>query len=86
MCLFWPPQGRGSFQGRDQIQATLAMTSVAAAVTPDPLTHCARSGIEPASQCCRDATDAVAPWQELQQEWGFFNNFFLLLNASLTKY
>ena len=32
---------------------------------PDPLTHCAGLGIEPASWCCRDATNPGAPQQEL---------------------
>ena len=38
------------------------------------LTHCARRGIEPASQCSQDAADPIAPQQELQhlafQYWG----------------
>ena len=29
------------------------------------LTHCARLGIEPASQCSRD--NPIVPWQDLQQ-------------------
>ena len=36
------------FPGQDQIQA-VAETYAAAAATPDPLTHCARTGIKPAS-------------------------------------
>ena len=31
------------------------------------LTHYARPGIEPVSQCSRDAADSVVPWQELMQ-------------------
>ena len=45
--------------GIRQIWATLP-TYAAAATTPDPLTHCARSGIEPASWPWRDP-----PTQEL---------------------
>ena len=32
------------------------------------LTHCYRLGIEPASQCCQDAADPVAPQPGLQQD------------------
>ena len=53
-----------SSQTRDQIQAAI-VTCVAAATTPDPLTHCARSGIEPTSWRCRDTTDPVAPQRDL---------------------
>ena len=42
---------------RDQIPATVA-------AVPDPLIHCARSGIEPVSWHCRDAADPiVAQWE-----------------------
>ena len=33
----------------------------------DPLTHRAGPGMQPVSWCCRDATDAVVPWQELRE-------------------
>ena len=32
---------------------------------PDPLTHCAGPGIEPASQCSRDAANPTVPQQAL---------------------
>ena len=34
------------------------------AATPDPLTHCARPGIEPASWLCGDTTSPAAPQWE----------------------
>ena len=42
-----------------------------AAAMPDPLTHCAGLGIEPATWFCRDAADSVALQWELQiiQSW-----------------
>ena len=57
LFLSWPPLSIWSSQARDQIRAAVA--------TPDPLTHCAGLGIEPASWCCRDATNPGAPQQEL---------------------
>ena len=53
------------FLTRDQTQTAIAVYATAVA-TPDPPTHCARPGIEPASRCYRDATDHIAPHQELQ--------------------
>ena len=41
------PVAYGSSQARDQILAT-AVTYAATVATPDPLTYCAGSGIEPA--------------------------------------
>ena len=49
---------------QDQIRA-MVLTYAAAAVTPDPLTHCARPGIEPVSWRCRDAANPTVPQQEL---------------------
>ena len=40
------------------------------------LIHCAGHGIEPASWCCRDAADPIAPWQELLKVAFFFFFFF----------
>ena len=57
---FWPPHGLWSFQARDQIWASAA-TYTTAVATPDPLTHCARLGIEPVSWHRRGATNPVAP-------------------------
>ena len=37
--------------------------TIAAAATRDP--QLTRLGIEPTSQCCRDATGPGVPWQEL---------------------
>ena len=49
---------------RDQIQVTVATYAIAA--TLDPLTHCARQGMEPASWLCEDAPDpTVSPWELL---------------------
>ena len=50
-------------QGSDQ---SCSCTYTKAAAMLDP--YCARPGIEPASQCCRDATDPVA----LQREFPIF--------------
>ena len=36
-----------------------------AVATVDPLTHCARPGIEPLSQCSQEAADPVVPQREL---------------------
>ena len=52
------------YLARDQIQAAAASYTTAAAVL-NPLTHCARLGIEPASLCSRDIADPAAPQQEL---------------------
>ena len=56
----------GSPWVRDQIRAAVATYHAAVAV-PDPLAHGARLGIEPASWCCRDATDPFMPHQGLQK-------------------
>ena len=45
-------------------QATVAAYAMAVAM-PDPLTHCARLGIKPASWHCRDTANPVVPQQEL---------------------
>ena len=45
------------------------------------LTHCARLGMEPVSQCFQDATDRIAPQQELQ-----FFPFYLYLFIYLFTY
>ena len=47
-----------SSQARGQIWI-IFVTYATAMAKPDPLTHCAGLGIEPASWCCRDATDPV---------------------------
>ena len=51
---FWPSCSVWSSWSRDQIQAAVVICAAATAM-PDPLTHCARPRIEPASWCCRDA-------------------------------
>ena len=61
-CLFFfffgHPSAYGSSQARDKIwNTTAAMLG--------PLTHCAGTGIEPLSWCCRDTTHPVGPQQEL---------------------
>jgi len=40
------------------------VTYVAAAATPDPLTHCAGPRVKHASWCYRDTVDPIAPQQE----------------------
>jgi len=72
-CLFFflvTPRHMGvwSSWARDQIRDSV-VTYAAAAATQDPLTHCAKPGIELASWQCRDSTDPVAPWQELQEDF-----------------
>ena len=62
--FFWLPCGIWRSQARDQIWAAVA-TYATAEVTPDPLTHCARPGIEPVSWCYRDAADPIVPQREL---------------------
>ena len=58
--LFWPPCGIWNSQARDQIQHTVVTYATAAAM-PDPLTHCARPGIEPTSWCCKDSANPMLP-------------------------
>ena len=58
--LFWPPHGIWNSQARDQIWAAVVIYAAAVA-TPDPLTHCARPGIEPVSWCCKDTANPIAP-------------------------
>ena len=65
-------------QARDQIQATVA-TYVAAAATPDLLTHCAGPGIKPASWHCRDAANPIVPQWELLFIYFFKVSFELVL-------
>ena len=60
------PSAIGSSQARDQIGAAVVTYTITVAA-PDPLTHCARPGMEPASWGCRDSTNAIAPQQELQE-------------------
>ena len=62
---FWPPHGIWISQAQDQIQGTIT-TEAAAAATLDPLTHCARLGIKPMSQCFQEAADPLTPQRELQ--------------------
>ena len=50
-------------QGSDLSHAASYATAVAAR---DPLTHCARLRIEPATQRSQDAAGPVSPQQELQ--------------------
>ena len=57
----WPPRGIWSSRARDQIRAAAVTT---AAATPDPLTHRAGPGSQPASWHCRDTTDPAAPQRE----------------------
>lgn len=65
----------------DQIQAAVA-TYTAAMATPNPVTHCAGLGIEPAPWCCRDAANPIAP-----QRCNIFLSFFLfyLLDFNLRE-
>ena len=49
---------------QDRIQGIVA-TYAAAVATSAPLTHCARPGVEPVSQGCRDAADPIVPQWEL---------------------
>lgn len=57
------PRHRSS-RARGQIRAEVATYAAAAAL--GPLTHGSRLGIEPASWCCRDATNPAGPQRELQ--------------------
>ena len=45
---------------------TAGATYTTAVATPDPLTSCARLGIEPTPQCSGDTVSPVAPQWELQ--------------------
>ena len=56
ISFFWLPLGIWSSQARGQIRAIAAVMG--------SLTHCARPGIRPASQHCRDSTDPVVPQRE----------------------
>ena len=57
--LFWPLHSIWSSHARDQIQVTVVTYAAGAAGS------CAWQGIEPASQCSRDATDPLVPQWEL---------------------
>ena len=57
------PHGIWSSPARDQIQAVLQLKLQ----LQQSLTHWARPGIEPVSQCSQDATDAIAPQGELPE-------------------
>ena len=60
---FWLSHGIWSFWARDQIR-TVATTYAGS------LTHCVGPGIKPMSEHSRDATNPVAPQQELQKKFG----------------
>ena len=64
---FWPPHGIWGSWARNQIQAAVAAYAEVTA-TSDPLTHCARLGIEPASWHHRDAADSVAPHGDFKND------------------
>ena len=58
------PRGIWSSWARDQIQAAVATYATAAAVL-DPLTHCAKPGLEPSVLALQRHCRSVAPQQEL---------------------
>ena len=60
------------------------MTYATAAATWDPLIHCAGPGMEPASLCCRDTTDPVAPQWELPN-FKKLNGFDFIKRSILTR-
>ena len=60
--LFCTPHGTWSSWARDGIQAAVATQGAARL---DPVTHHPGQGIEPVSWHCRDATDPVAPQEEI---------------------
>ena len=63
---FRRPCGQLNSYARDQIQAAVVTYDAAAATAKlDPLTHCGRLGIKPASWCYRDAADHLVPQREL---------------------
>ena len=62
--LFWLPHGIWNSQARDQICATVVAYTTARA-KPDPLTRCAKRGMQPASWHCRDTANPIAPQWEL---------------------
>jgi len=64
--LFGPPHSMWSSRARDQTWATVVICSTAAAM-PDPLTHCARLGIKPASWHCRESVNPDVPQRNLPQ-------------------
>ena len=57
LFFFWLPHGTWRSWARDQNLSGISNTG--------SLTHCARLGIEPASQCSRDTTNPTVPQQEL---------------------
>ena len=62
--FFWLAHGKWSSQARDQIRVA-AVTHATLAAMLDFLTHCVGLGIEHASWHCQEATDAIAPQQEI---------------------
>ena len=55
---------------RSGIRSEAQLQPAAAVATPDPLTHCAWPGTEPASWHCREAADPIALQRELRK-YGF---------------
>ena len=49
------------------------------------LTHCAGAGVEPMSQCCRDTTNPVVPWQGFPHCF-YFYVIFSLWQVRLSTY
>ena len=55
------------------------MTSAVVVAVPDPLIHCTRPGIEPASWRCGDTANPIAPQQKLQNLKSLIHRMFCVL-------
>ena len=71
LFLFWPPHCIWSSQRSDLSLSSDLHHSCSNAESFNPLCG---AGIEPASWCCRDATNPVVPLQKLPT---LFKNFYL---------
>ena len=67
---FWPPHSIWSSWARHQIQDLSCSCNLCHSCgNARSLTHCSRPGITPVTQPSQDATDSIAPWQELYQNY-----------------
>ena len=76
-CFFfsffsWLPYGTWSSWARDQINLWGNYSNAGSG----SLTHCASWGMEPVTQCSRDATNPVVPQQEFLSPFSFFSFLF----------
>ena len=82
--LFGPPHSNMEFLGQGPYLSCNCYLCWSCSNTRS-LTHCARLGIEPVSQCSRDPADPIVPQWELQNNWGLWW-FFVCFKATPMAY